>query len=172
MLVLPGVAVVCYSEGAIEKFRGKSMVLIEVEFPNADVFVDCRFRVVFLVASLFVAGCGGGVVFISCRFGDDALFPKLKTTIRRLTRPLLIFSSRPRLRVSCLWFVWVWVFRRSFFPFATLPFCSQLLRLFCFNVPSGTAFLVVLNSHLFGKISCCGALDCSMSKNVSMALFS
>ena len=51
-----------------EKFQGESMALIGIGCPHADKGVARRFRVDFGVGFALSAGCGGGVVFVSCRF--------------------------------------------------------------------------------------------------------
>ena len=59
---------------AIENFHGESMILIGIEFPNADFGMARRLLVNFCVGSALVAGCRGGVVLVLFRFGEDAVF--------------------------------------------------------------------------------------------------
>ena len=73
ILVLLVVPLICLSEEAIEKFRGESMVLIEIELPKYVVSVARRALVDFLVGSVVVPGYGG-VVFLSCILEEGSLF--------------------------------------------------------------------------------------------------
>ena len=99
----------------MEKILGELMALIGIRFPNGEVKAARLFRSDFHVNSALSVDCDGYVVFVSCRFREDAVF----------SVPL-----GRRVSMSFLWPVWDLVYRPSSSLFVALLYVSSqwLLR--------------------------------------------
>ena len=130
----------------MEKLRGELMALIGSGFHNANASMARLFRVDFLVGSAHSAGCGHGVAFVSCRFGQVPCFLRQWMTIRRLMKSLFPFPYCLRFSVSHLWPVWDLVFRPSFFV------CDFALRFFSAASVSFLSCCFFWDSFLAGPV--------------------